>query len=69
VPLRLVLKLNDGRKVLLDIERETILWSPESHAALVELLGPGGVRASIPLAQPRERPKSRAPFGQPAFSG
>ena len=63
-PVRFVMRLADGRRVLLDADRATIAWSPESHAALVELLGAGGVRAAIPMP-----PRRKEPRAQPAYAG
>ena len=49
VPLRLVIDLADGSRVLLEADRHQVAWSPELHAAVAELLGPGSVRAAVAI--------------------
>jgi DNA polymerase-3 subunit alpha len=49
VPLRLVVDLADGSRVLLEADRHQVAWSPELHAAVAELLGPGSVRAAMAI--------------------
>jgi len=49
VPLRLVLDLADGRRVAMDVDRHPVTWSPEFHAEVAGLLGPGMVRAALSL--------------------
>jgi DNA polymerase-3 subunit alpha len=49
VPLRLVIDLTDGSRVLLEADRHQVAWSPELHAAVAELLGPGSVRAAMAI--------------------
>jgi DNA polymerase-3 subunit alpha len=51
VPLRLVLDLADGRRVLLEADGHAVTWSQALHGELVALLGPGAIRAT--LAVPR----------------
>lgn len=51
VPLRLVLDLADGRRVLMEADRHAVAWSPQFHAELSGLLGPGMVRAGVTLAK------------------
>ena len=47
VPLRLVLDLADGTRVLMEADRHTVAWNPELHREIVGLLGPGCVRAAL----------------------
>jgi len=49
VPLRLVIDLADGSRVLMEADRHQVAWSPELHAAVAELLGPGSVRAAVAI--------------------
>ena len=49
VPLRLVIDLADGTRVLLEADRQRVAWTPELHAAISGLLGPGAVRAAVAL--------------------
>jgi DNA polymerase-3 subunit alpha len=62
-PLRLVLELADGRRVLMEADREKVAWSHALLADLTDLLGPGCVRAAITLAQKRREaePARRGP--------
>ncbi|MBU6275000.1 MAG: DNA polymerase III subunit alpha [Planctomycetes bacterium] len=53
VPLRLVIELADGRRVVVDCDRHAVAWSEALHADLVALLGPGAVRAT-PVVQRRD---------------
>ncbi|NCA11776.1 DNA polymerase III subunit alpha, partial [bacterium] len=62
-PLRLVLELADGRRVLMEADREKVAWSHALLADLTGLLGPGCVRAAVTLAQKRRdaEPARRGP--------
>jgi DNA polymerase-3 subunit alpha len=61
-PVRLVLELADGRRVLMEADREKVAWSPTLHADLVALLGPGCLRASVAVAgRKRDAEPSRRP--------
>ena len=53
VPLRMVLELADGRRVLMEADRDKVSWSQQFLLELVELLGSGGVRAAITLTTKR----------------
>ena len=66
-PLRLVLDLADGRRVLMEADREKVAWSHALLADLTDLLGPGCVRAAITLAQKR-RESEPARRGPKAFA-
>jgi DNA polymerase-3 subunit alpha len=60
IPIRLVLDLADGRRVVMDVDGMRLAWSPEAHAALVEELGPAGVRATLsPRPRKAEATRSR----------
>jgi DNA polymerase-3 subunit alpha len=61
-PLRFVLELVDGRRVLLEADRDKIGWSQQFLAEVVELLGPGSVRAAVTIGtKRREEPARRGP--------
>ena len=47
VPLRLVIRLSDGSRVLLDADGTRVDWSPSFLEEVAELLGEGSVRASV----------------------
>lgn len=47
VPLRLVLDLADGTRVLMEADRHTVGWTAELHREIVEILGRGCVRAAL----------------------
>ena len=49
VPLRIILDLADGRRVLLEADRHAVAWSASLHRDLLALLGPGSIRASLAL--------------------
>jgi DNA polymerase-3 subunit alpha len=49
VPLRLVIDMADGSRVLMEADRDKVEWSPEMQAAVAGLLGPGCVRAAISI--------------------
>jgi DNA polymerase-3 subunit alpha len=68
VPLRLVLDLADGRRVLLEADRDKVAWSADFLRETVDLLGPGCLRAPITLAAKRREPETprRGPPGRPA---
>jgi len=71
VPLRLVLELADGRRVLMEADRDTVAWTAGLHRDILALLGPGCVRAPIALTGGKRRdaeasrrgPPGRAPVG------
>ncbi|MFM8703409.1 MAG: OB-fold nucleic acid binding domain-containing protein, partial [Planctomycetia bacterium] len=52
-PLRLVLDLADGRRVLMEADRDKVAWSQQFLAELTDLLGPGAVRAAVTIGQKR----------------
>ena len=64
VPLRLVIEMADGSRALLEADRHAVAWSPELHDALVDLLGPGSVRAPVALPG-RQRDAGAARRGPP----
>ncbi len=67
VPLRLVLDTADGKRVLMEADRHSVAWAAGLHRALVDLLGPGCVRAAASLGgRKREQPTRRGPPGRPA---
>jgi DNA polymerase-3 subunit alpha len=47
VPLRLVIRLLDGSRVLLDADGTRVDWSPAFLEEVAELLGEGSVRAAV----------------------
>jgi len=47
VPLRLVLDLADGTRVLMEADRHAVAWNADLHREIVGLLGPGCVRAAL----------------------
>jgi DNA polymerase-3 subunit alpha len=49
VPLRLVLDLADGRRVLMEADRHAVAWTPQFQAEVSGLLGPGSIRAGISI--------------------
>jgi DNA polymerase-3 subunit alpha len=53
VPLRLVLDLADGTRVLMEADRHAVEWSVGLQRRLGDLLGPGRVRATVTLASGR----------------
>ena len=59
VPLRLVLDTADGMRVLMEADRHSVTWSAELHRALIELLGPGCVRATLSLGGRRRDQSAR----------
>jgi DNA polymerase III subunit alpha len=63
-PLRLVIDLADGARILLDADRDKVAWGPEFHRDLVALLGPGCVRAAVALGGRREDSARRGPPGR-----
>ena len=63
-PLRLVIDLADGSRVLLDADRDKVQWGPAFHGDLVALLGPGCVRAPVSIGGRREEPARRGPPGR-----
>jgi DNA polymerase-3 subunit alpha len=67
-PLRLVIDLADGSRVLLDADRDKVAWSQELHRDLGALLGPGCVRAPVSLGGRREESARRGPPGRTTAS-
>jgi hypothetical protein len=70
VPLRLVLELADGRRVLMEADRDKVSWTQAFHKEVVDLLGPDCLRAPIGLAgkkreaeTSRRGPPGRSPAG------
>jgi DNA polymerase-3 subunit alpha len=70
VPLRLVLELADGRRVLMEADRDKVSWTQALHREIVDLLGPECLRTPIALAAkkretdaPRRGPPGRSPAG------
>jgi len=68
LPLRLVLELADGRRVLMDADRDKVSWSQVLHRELCDLLGPDCLKAPLSLAgkkreaeTPRRGPPGRSP--------
>jgi DNA polymerase-3 subunit alpha len=47
VPMRLVIELADGRRVLMEADRHAVAWSESLHGELLDLLGPGAIRAAM----------------------
>ena len=68
VPLRIVVDLADGTRVLLDADRGRMEWSPQSYREIADLLGPGSVRAAVSLGSRRrdQEPPRRGPPGRAA---
>jgi DNA polymerase-3 subunit alpha len=67
-PLRLVLDLADGRRVLMEADRDKVAWSQQFLAELTDLLGTGAVRAAVTIGQKRrEEPARRGPPGRANF--
>jgi DNA polymerase-3 subunit alpha len=68
VPLRMVIDLADGTRVLLEADRHRVAWSPQLHAAVSALLGPGSVRAALALGG-RGRGDGSGPRGDASRRG
>ena len=67
-PLRFVLDLADGRRVLMEADRDKVAWSQQFLAELTDLLGTGAVRAAVTIGQKRrEEPARRGPPGRANF--
>ncbi|MFN9370098.1 MAG: hypothetical protein ACK6CT_15260, partial [Planctomycetia bacterium] len=66
VPLRMVIEMADGSRVLMEADRDRVAWSGELRMAIVELLGPGALRAAIDLGGRREQEPARRGGGRPA---
>ena len=69
VPLRLVIKLSDGSRVLLDADGTRVDWSPGFLDEVAELLGEGSVRAAVSVGGRRgenEGSRGRGMAGRPA---
>jgi DNA polymerase-3 subunit alpha len=47
VPMRLVIELADGRRVLMEADRHSVAWCESLHGELLDLLGPGAIRAAM----------------------
>ena len=62
-PIRLVIELADGRRVLMEADRDKVAWSHSLLADLTDLLGPGAVRAAVTMGQKRRdaEPARRGP--------
>jgi len=62
-PVRLVIDLADGRRVLMEADRTKVAWSYGLLAELTDLLGPGAVRAAVTMGQKRRdaEPARRGP--------
>jgi len=62
-PIRLVIELSDGRRVLLEADRDKVGWSFALFSDLTELLGAGCVRVALTIAQKRRdaEPARRGP--------
>jgi DNA polymerase-3 subunit alpha len=50
VPVRMILDLADGTRVLLEVDRDRVAWSPGLLAEIADLLGPGSIRAALALS-------------------
>jgi DNA polymerase-3 subunit alpha len=50
VPVRLILDLPENARVLLEVDRHRVAWTPAFVAAVSALLGPGCLRAPLTLA-------------------
>jgi DNA polymerase-3 subunit alpha len=61
-PVRLVLELADGRRVLMEADREKVGWSQALHAELAGLLGPGCLRVGLAVAGKRREAPRQAEF-------
>jgi DNA polymerase-3 subunit alpha len=66
-PVRLVIELADGRRVLMEADRDKVDWSHGLLADLTDLLGPGAVRAAVTMGQKR-RDSEPARRGPKAFA-
>jgi DNA polymerase-3 subunit alpha len=69
VPLRLVIRLSGGSRVLLDADGTKVDWSPSFLGDVGELLGEGSVRASVAVGGRRadsENGRSRRMAKRPA---
>jgi DNA polymerase-3 subunit alpha len=66
VPLRMVIELADGSRVLMEADRDRVAWSGELRTAIVELLGPGALRAAVDFGGRREPAAPRRGNGRPA---
>ena len=67
VPLRLVIDTAEGMRVMLEADRHSVAWSQGLQAGLVELLGPGCVRAAVTFGGRRkDTPARRGPPGRQA---
>jgi DNA polymerase-3 subunit alpha len=64
VPLRLLLELVDGRRVLMDVDGRRVTWSKPFFDDLVELLGAGALRASVAVSTGRRQDKPAARGGR-----
>jgi hypothetical protein len=64
----MVIDLADGTRVLLEADRHRVAWSPQLHAAVSALLGPGSVRAALALGG-RGRGDGSGPRGDASRRG
>jgi len=56
-PVRMVIELADGRRVLMEVDRQAVAWSPALLHELTGLLGPATVRAAPLPGQKRRDPE------------
>lgn len=66
VPLRLVIELSDGSRVLMEADRERVAWSAGLRDAIGALLGPGTMRVALDMGGRREPEPARRGAGRPA---
>jgi len=59
VPLRLVLRLADGRRVLMEADGRPVDWSASLLEGLTAMLGSGGVRAAVAVRDRGREPRPR----------
>ena len=64
IPLRMLLEMVDGRRVLLEADRDKVAWSQEFYSAITELLGVGCLRAALTLGKGRSKENSRGSGGR-----
>jgi hypothetical protein len=61
-PLRLVIDTAEGMRVMMEADRHSVAWSPALQAGLVELLGPGSVRAAVTFGGRRKEAPARGGY-------
>ena len=64
IPLRMLLEMVDGRRVLLEADRDKVAWSQEFYRAITDLLGAGCLRAALTLGKGRSKENSRGSGGR-----